>query len=1115
MLTVYKASAGSGKTFTLAYEYIKLVLGVKDKFTGEYRLNKDAHEAHRSILAITFTNKATDEMKRRIVKELAILARVPSTIKELAKDKKCQVDEIKSDYTDRLVALFKCSEAELEEAADKALNQLLFDYTFFNISTIDAFFQTVLRTFAYEVDLVGNYEVEIDDTYAISTGVNEMLHAINYRNDTQSKQLALWLKRYMMQKLNDGQGFNLFNRNSSLHNEILKFVTSMCDENFKLNAEHIINYLEDQNRIALFEEKLVEKLSKIKNTIKQNGNACLDALKAEQIPLDGAINRYVIDTIKAWAGGKPKEPSATVLNIIVENKPLFNVTYTKKNAVPAGLTDVVVANMSQVVPLLGELKMIAVVRSNLYALGLFGDVLRFVRDFRKENNLILLSDTNDLLRRIISEDETPFIYERVGVRLHNFLIDEFQDTSKLQWKNLSPLVAESLSNNNDNLIIGDEKQCIYRFRNSDPSLLREEVMREFPTNYTERGIDITDNTNWRSSADVVRFNNTIFMALSQLLGVEDIYRNTTQLIAPKHVAHHGYVKFTRVNNKDVDFDEQSLSMMFQDIKRQLDSGYRPSDIAVLVNRRKEAAKVAKYLLDNLANDSKYSGVEIVSDEALRIDSSPMVRLIISVLRIIDIPEEASTKSVRRGSAREIVRVQNRYEYLVNSGFDASEALLKALGQTTAVEELAQKIVDMKCVNLPSIVERIIDNFVHADALHRENVFLSAFQDIVVDYYALGNGDLHSFLRWWDKSGSSACLQSSDLDAIKIMTIHKSKGLEFKCVHIPFANWEMTTEKDLEWFANPSFPEFPSEIVPPLLPLKSSKKLLGTQFETQYLENRRAEIVDVLNMTYVAFTRAVDELSVTYSCPDSYDPDKKVKIGSCINEAFSFANKRFCDDCLSRLSAVESACDIYVYLSDINNNGSIEIGTPTTATKEMSTKKDEKLPMPDYYSNDGEKIWNQVSIEDICDTNEARERGIFLHNVMSRIRRPEDISTAVRRQAYRQFLSEGQICETIAYVEKIISDKRVDRWFNGYERIICERPVLRHNQKDIRPDRVVWTADGTVEVVDYKFGDEHPVEYSVQVEKYMKALTDAGYAQVKGFLWYPDSEVIIEIKTKEF
>lgn len=1116
MLTIYKASAGSGKTFTLAYEYIKLVLGVKDKTTGKYRLNKNAREAHRSILAITFTNKATDEMKRRIVKELAILARVPSTINEIAKEKGCDPQEVKSDYADRLAKLFECSDEELVIAADKALNQLLFDYTFFNISTIDAFFQTILRTFAYEADLVGNYDVEIDDTYAISTGVNEMLNEINYGSTTSSRQLAKWLKRYMMQKLNDGQGFNMFNRNSSFHTELLKFITNLCDENFKLNADRIIEYLQDQNRIALFEEKLVEKLSIKKNLIKQYASFCLNTLNNEDIPLE-AVERYTASTITAWHDGNLKNPSDTVIKVISGEKPLFKSTYTKKTPISEQISILIRDRLQPILRLLEELKFIGIVRKNLYGLGLLGDVLRFVKEYRKENNLILLSDTNDLLRRIISEDDTPFIYERVGVRLHNFLIDEFQDTSKLQWDNLSPLVSESLSTDNDNLIIGDEKQCIYRFRNSDPSLLRLQVKERFPNNSTERGIDINDNTNWRSSADIVRFNNTVFSALSEVLKVKDEYKNTTQLISPRHRDHRGYVKFTRHEGKSKEVNEASLSLMAEDIKRQLEAGYEPRDIAVLVNRRQEAATAATYLL-NLAKENYFGDqkIDIISDEALRVDSSPMVRLLLSVLRVMAMPDNST--SPKRSSAREIVRVHNRFEYFVNKGDDANKALRKALGQEDPIEELAQKSGEMTCVSLPSLVERIIMTYIPDDALRQENAYISAFQDIVVDYCSRGSQDVHSFLRWWDKSGCATCLQSSDLNAINIMTIHKSKGLEFKCVHIPFANWEMTKEKDLEWFANPKFQGIDKDIIPPLLPLKSTKELINTQFEEQYRKNRDAEIVDVLNMTYVAFTRAVDELSVSYAYSDKSnsksdtDQNAKKKVGYYLDKSFQEATKEYCEGLLARLPDIARECDIYTDLNIHNDNGTLVIGHPTT--RERAEKRESKDFMPPYFSFDGKNVWEMARIEDISEPNEARERGIFLHNVMSRIRTPKDIEIAVRRQAYRQYLPETKIQETITYIEKIIADERTYRWFNDFKRVLCERPILCGSDKEMRPDRVVWTADGNVEVIDYKFGEEHPDDYAEQVSKYMTALSDAGYQNVKGYLWYPNTSTIIEIKQKQ-
>ena len=1107
MLTVYKASAGSGKTYTLTYEYIKFLLGYKDPDTGIYHLRTNPKEEHQSILAVTFTNKATEEMKRRIIKELALIAEMPS------------MGDEKSPYLNDLLKLFRCEHQQLRETARIALFQLLFNYTFFNVSTIDSFFQNVLRTFAFEAELDGNYEIELHDSLAFAAGITELLNTIRYKDDAHSQQLSKWMKKYMFSLIDNGKKFNVFNRRSQAFDDLYKFVKNTSNEQFKLLLDDkVIGYFDDSSRIIKFEEKLTTEIDNIITQINDSAKSALSILTEDEL---NGLNSNIHRPLQKWAeykrGDEIKDPSSTFIKAGTGAQSLFKSDYKKKTNAASLCKQEPIANaINVIVSKVLRLKLLSLLYEYIYMLGLVGDILKNVKQYREENNLILLSDTNDLLQRIISKEEAPFIYERMGMRLKHFLIDEFQDTSKMQWLNINPLVSESLSNNYDNLIIGDEKQCIYRFRNSDPSLLREQVSREFEGNIIERGDNITENTNWRSSAEVIKFNNTLFSALASILGVNDVYSNVTQQVSAKHSSHHGYVKVEFFGDNDTDNEQRkllALDKMACDIKRQLNSGYKQSDIAILARGNDEGHKIIEYLMTLMANpDADFPKINIISDDSFKIDSSPMVKLILSVLRLIN--DEADMSS-RRSPQHDTKKFTHRYIFYSTNGKSPNEAIELAFSKDQLeIDNLLEKVLDMRCLNLPSLVERIIEFYItDKDTRTREAIFLTAFQDEVLDFCSHGKSDINSFLKWWDTPQAEHIITSStEIDAIRVMTIHKSKGLEFKCVHIPLAKWKLAGKSSLKWFKGIEIDGFEDEIVPPVLALSNSEKnLKGTPFEAEWLASKQADKIDELNATYVAFTRAIDELCINciYSA--------KGNIANDIKKAFELATSTFCDSLKDRYS--EANGELFIPLDGIVDNKILEIGEPTTAIVESDDKSNippaervENCEAAYYFVNSRDDVWENLNITDEDATARARERGIFLHNVMSRVRTPDDLKLALDRVAYRARLEAKEKEEALEILSKAIVDDRVSHWFNNYKKVLLEQSItLKNAEGTYRPDRVVWTSQGTIDVIDYKFGEEHKEQYQKQVKNYMNLLTDMGYQAVRGFLWYVEKGKIVEIK----
>lgn len=1107
MLNIYKASAGSGKTFTLAREFIRLLLGYTDPSTGKARINRSPREVHRHILAITFTNKATEEMKRRIIHELAVLARLEPGWGD------------ESPYEKDFISYFGCSPEELRRVSAIVLRQLLFDFNFFSVSTIDSFFQVILRTFAREAELTGNYDVELDDNYAVSYGVRELLTSLNLGDqnpdDPGDERLKNWLTLYMESKIDAGAGFNLFNRKGQLYNEMISFVSKISNETFTRNYDRLMEYLGDSTRIERFATEIKRQTATIAAGVASKCQAAVGAITSMGLSGNKSVNSTVESQLRLWASGKTdKEVKKTILNVVDNIDKAYYSTFNKKirqanTAAYATLDALIAGACAAIADSTARLIMLRNSTAELYLLGLIARVFGYIDRFRNENELILLSDTNSLLRKIIGEDDAPFVYERVGQWFNHFLIDEFQDTSPMQWENLYPLLKESLSTDNYNLIIGDEKQCIYRFRDSDPALLKN-IHDAFPGRSRICNSTLEGNTNWRSSAEVVRANNTLFAAMSANLGFSDIYANITQAVAPRNADRHGYVKLTGLEAATVaEYSEAALSTVASDIERQLASGYRPGDIAVLVRTNIEGARVISYLMELAADPaSPFAGMRIVSDDSMFLNSSPAVRLIVSVMKFV-----AGTDTVadsRNKPQREIARLLNRYEYGVSRGTAPGDALLSALHDDLPVEDIADDAAAMRCTSLPSLVERIISRYVPAPSLEGENMFITAFQDVVSDFVARGATDLRSFLRWWDEKADRLTVGGTGGDALRVLTIHKSKGLEFRCVHIPFVCSKVPKFRGVEWFVPAEFEGIDPDIVPPLLPILPSSWMENTPYAGQYARMVDEQRLDELNAVYVAFTRAVDELSVCY------DTKGSATTGRFVADAIAAADENFCAMRESELHPeAPLAVNPFVPLKRAGNI--TEVGEPTHRREEKKARLTALDPrqleaMPPYRTSDRDDLWANTVIEPVHDIERPRERGIVLHRLMSGLRHASDLDTAVRRMVARGYIPSTEAEAIKEFVASRIASPKSRRWFEGFTRVINERPIIAGTDDRLyRPDRVVWTADGTVEVIDYKFGSEHSDRYLRQVRGYMDRLAEAGYTPVRGYIWYVETDEVIPVR----
>lgn len=1118
MLSIYKASAGSGKTYNLVLEYIRLLIGVKDPDTGRYKLNPRPDHAHRHILAVTFTNKSTEEMKQRIITELAQLALLEP------------VNHAGSKYTAPLMNEFGCTESDLVKSAQTALRQLIYDYNFFQVSTIDAFFQTILRTFAREADLAGNYEVDLDNERAIGQGIRDLFDSLELNSGSEStRQTIDWVTDYLLYRIRKGSDISIFNRNSRFNSDITGFISRILNDVFAARRSDMMDYFDHPDYLKKFTERvgairesltaeMKTRCEEALNVIRKLGYTYVKPEKGKKAPPGISANAY--NKLVSCASGKPgPDVGKTIPAILEDPAEAFNAALKAQagGMIDAGLGRALLDAADAIVRYYSLSPLYTAAMENIYMLGLLRQVLQHVERFRADNNTILLSDTNAMLREIIGDDDAPFVYERIGVWINHFLIDEFQDTARMQWDNLRPLLEEGNSKGFDSLIIGDEKQCIYRFRYSDPNLLKSEVQEQFPETSRLRGTKAEENTNHRSRARVISFNNQLFERLASDCGVADVYAHVNQNIPDDRLReNNGYVKIMAIagesprgrkkGKKDaapdegaalaVDRKKAGLDLMYGEIRRELDLGYFPSEICVLVRGNNTGSDVIDYLMNRLAADDKYSSVKVISDDAMAIEKSPAVRLLVSKLRfmadsVISEATEGRTDSV---SSR-IMRLSNNYEHFFASGLEPSEALTRALTTDKAPENVltSDKTANY---NLPSLVERMIARYIDRDTARDQNMFISAFVDCVGDFCSRGAVDINTFLEWWDDAGHKARVTSpADKNAIRVMTVHKSKGLQFKCVHVPFADWPMAEFKDVEWFdALPGgesvFHGVPAGIVPPMYPFLPSKYMEGTGLRDQYRARVAEVTLDELNVLYVAFTRAEEELIVGYS-----EAGSENTVSGRLRNA------------LAALWPEAESCP---------EKGIAEcrtFGTPSPTVRKDSGKtaltSEATMEMKAYRTDDRDDLWKDLRIERYCDYVGAAERGTALHGVLEPVTDIASIPGALDRAVYRGLLPAERRAEVEMLLREKMEDVTVRQWFEGYRRLLRERSLVVAGHELRRPDRVVWTADGHIDVVDYKFGIRCE-EHFTQVREYVDCLRSMGYDRVRGFLWYVEKGTVVPV-----
>ena len=1080
-LTIYKASAGSGKTFTLSVEYIKLL--IKDP------------QSYRSTLAVTFTNKATEEMKLRILSQLY-------GIWKLLPDSKSYIDKIKEDLD--------VTEEYMSERAGIALHNIVHNYSYFRIETIDSFFQSVLRNLARELDLTANLRIELNDYQIERNAVDELINSLD-----ENSELLTWIMEYIRENMDDDKDWNVIGN-------IKRFGENIFREYYKTNSKKLNERLLEEGFFKQYTTKLRQMRNEAEVEMQNEAAQFFDALNHNGIEIDELNNG------KNGPAGYFIKIKKGIYNNTIVTKRLQKVldegsesSWVKQKS-SKETQDIVreLAN-STLTPLVHHAEDVR--QKNWYIYGsavltlrhlnqlrLLNSIENKVRMMNVEQNRFLLSDTHTLLHSLIRDTDSPFIFEKIGNYLENIMIDEFQDTSTVQWQNFKVLLEECMSHGEQqgNLIVGDVKQSIYRWRSGDWRMLNN-IEREFP--YLNSMLNVCSlDTNYRSSRRVITFNNAFFKRASELEYADQksstpdtsspeqlkkAYSDVAQKV-PSFRDNHGYVSINLLPNED--YRQQALQKTAEAVSLLLDSGANYSDIAILVRSNDIIQLIAEFFANELPD------VKIVSDEAFRLDSSVSVNIIVNAMLWLTHPDNILAKAY-------IAKAYQTY-VLKKSEQETNKLLATAEGIDSALPcALIDKRDDLLTMPIFELAEQIYTLF-NIGNIKGEDAYLYAFYDALTDFIANNTVDIDSFVEEWNDSIAEKTIQASAIDGIRIITIHQSKGLEFEHVVIPFCDW--TLEKGNTIWCTPQVEPY-NEL--PLIPVDfSASQMKGTIYEFDYNEEHLQNCVDNLNLLYVAFTRAASSL-------------------------FVIAQRGTPS---SRSYIVEQA------ITDIKLEGSSLDGDPSDKKAELlfsygeleivetkAKKKSDNIFTPEVenmnvdmatFSNKVEFKQSNKSRDFVADDDENTDdddrkqlsyikTGKILHYLFSTINTTDDIDTSLVQLEMDGLIEESgtNIKRLRDMLHKRFSNRQVADWFSSRWTLFNECTILDYDAatdtvREHRPDRVMKDKKtGEVVIVDFKFGSPRP-EYVEQVNRYKALTQNMGYPNVKGYLWFVYSNRIEEV-----
>lgn len=1061
---ILSASAGSGKTYRLAYKFVHDTI----------KHYEEKPYLYRAILAVTFTNKATEEMKRRIVEKFHELITNPT----------------KSDYMADLLRDLLLSESEIIKRAKAILTKILHDYSRFTILTIDKFFQRILRAFIKELGIDLNYNIELESSTILARSTDSLIDDI-----VQNEELQRWIMAFAQENMDDNGNWDIRKKMLELGKELFKEGSKQGIAQ-SLPKQQLLDIIGQLDKIA----------AKQKAEIVELGHKAMEIMrKAEVEPTDfkGSTNSFATKFAK-YANGEIVEPTKTM-----RERALSPEGWVTKKAKATDTNIAAEAAAIELQPLLAKIcdiydqgykhwNTLSLIKATYRSYALLQDIYEKVGHICNQEGVMLLSETKYILSSFIRDNDAPFIYEKTGNRFERFMIDEFQDTSAKEWANFVPLLQNAMAQSEDNsvLIVGDVKQSIYRWRGGDWRILQQGVGQVLGKDDTE--LEILSN-NYRSLPRIVEFNNS---AIEQVVSIDnaninaeleealnngnlsqksfeelqntlsDAYTGHSQT-AKKSSTREGYIRVERYE------DEPPLIECIESI---IARGYSYGDIMILHRGSNDAAKSAQILLEYKQRNNAFN---IMTQDSLIIGKAPISNFVIALLRLSQNPDDS-----------------------------ISRALVNAYMNRPYSEELSQEDSDtlssIRELTPEQAFEKIVSHY-KLSGKTEEIAYLQALHEQIITYCASKVADIQLFLKYWDETGASKALVVEESDStIELTTIHKSKGLEKKIIIIPYCSWKLNPKSsavggagsslNIVWASASEDNSEASKIGK--FPIAFRKDMGASAFCDDYYREVVYSHVDNINILYVALTRACEELYVLIPS-DKRNSSKADNVGALLWNAIG-------------------------NIVPENKESRVEFGAADTISRESmplqepiqnEEQTDEKQPeikntlIEDYPTIEYEpklSLASQRYFEEKCDSATAMQAGITMHKILSESDNVESIQTKIEEAVTEGTLSKSQAEELKQIIHREFQNPQVDEWFGGnWDMIRCESDIIQSHSCEesekksmgtLRPDRVMTKGDRAV-VVDYKFGSIKAKSHISQIREYMKLLKQMGYRSIEGYIWY--------------
>ncbi|RPD44570.1 hypothetical protein DNI29_20780 [Hymenobacter sediminis] len=1129
---IYSSSAGSGKTYQLTKEYLKLALGSDD---ASY---------FKRILAITFTNDAAGEMKERIIGALRRFAQLPEG----------ETDPLLTDIAEELASEGQLAylptpqerQQVLRERAGRTFRLVLYHYADFAVSTIDSFVQRIVTAFTRELGLPATFEVELDSATVLQSAVALLLDRVN--RDPNAKLLSRTISDFALNKAEEGRSWN------NLPEELVDFGQFLLSEPVHEAVDQLQKLsMQDYRRLH---EALRQRKAEIEDAFRQVAQVAQEAVDTagvadsdlyqgrsgllgyltkweERLQADKEANSYVRATVEQdkWYSGKVKTAADKARVDAV--KPALLSAYELVEKLRASL--------------LPDYLLVTGMLPYLFQVSLLSELSKSVDQLSRDRGVVLIAEFNRRIAQIVLREPVPFLYERMGERYLHLLIDEFQDTSVLQWNNLLPLVENAVAGGNLSLAVGDAKQAIYRWRGGEmEQILRlhqnqtehlynkaadEELRDLLATRYQtlDQSLEAANlNTNFRSAPAIIEFNNRFFSQISAthtaLPLVQGIYDDHFTQQAPESTAGapgHVELLFTEddapacrydaaigtytpellpgyTTGQTLDYNESTLYLTLQLVEKAVADGFRLQEVAVLCRRRDQSRRVAKFL--------KERGYDIISADSLSLEFAEVVNLLVALFRVLNQPADTLARAEALLLVDRVVRGQDptperarKWSELANHEsvkpfFDE----LRALGYDVQEQETGN-------LGLYELTERLIGLF---GLLHRvaEQEYLFRFLDLTLEYSLRFGNNLNNFLTYWDQRKSSLSINApAGRDAITITTVHKAKGLAYGVVIVPFADWSLRPYMGtLLWGRLADAADKPLADMPAVAVLPQTQALLRTPLATQYTEEVEKTFLEGLNMLYVAFTRPRHRLYAISRKPKPAKASKDSEASETTEPAKTVA------ELLHRylLSTVQWDDEQMAYvLADAQGF------VPTLKNQPPPT--DNSLPLHNLSSTPWEERLrlkrHANTVFDFNDQQAQREWNRKLHYALRRVKRASEVDRVAAQLVAEGLVSTRERPELLRRLHEVTEHPRMAHYFSAQVEAEAEREILvgGTRKQDYKPDRIVFETTGRlVTLLDFKAPPPEP-HHRQPLQRYAQLFRQLGYEQVRCVLYYFDTQEVVE------